>query len=626
MSNRSKKAQYSRSLNNKKSIHIGGKSEKVTPPPLKKPTSVLDNCSTAEIHSLKELIAQRLGCNVLFFRLKQLAECLESDINQFNLDLQIPEEKLSISEKIISSQEHFLCEKSIREFAAANNADFNHTLNYIEKANNIITTNRDHLLNVHSALKQNIVVENILSDDNHVYKDWAAAFSPLLKIIHYMTIKELRLLKQYESYLISVFYITEESKDTSDRIPSNLDLLAICESVIADTFNNCCNFSLILEKIVVQRQFNNGFSKFVKNLNLTASTIIDETRNDQSQQAFFIGVLNDVNTQIREKFTVDNISIPSPDVYVSFDDCFDTNCCSFIDVDKELSQLDLSNDPLLAESLREVYCDFNGLLQKQRIVQKQLIFIDPPMEGMTHDDNSYLTAKMNLLARIELLASINKHINFNWNKQKLNKELFWDQQQLNQELRQKKEQKNDLSPEYGDVKQVYDFLYGIINDDDAFAVFFDESSSLLKYQLSCINLLAKERAFYTNTIAEIGTYLNNLHEAEDVDLGLFKSLLFSLFYQEQVIHLNNITLINNVAENYLYQHLGIVFNIDLASTTANLFKVITRFTRCFIADDYVFARFMVDAYHYKPNKQTELDKLLNEAQLKLNAKLMHLDY
>ena len=84
MSNRSKKAQFSRSLSNKKSIHIGGKSEKVTPPPLKKPTSVLDNCTPEEIRDLKERVAQRNELNVLFFHLKQMADFLEADINQFN--------------------------------------------------------------------------------------------------------------------------------------------------------------------------------------------------------------------------------------------------------------------------------------------------------------------------------------------------------------------------------------------------------------------------------------------------------------------------------------------------------------------------------------------------------------
>ena len=105
MSNRSKKAQFSRSLSNKKSIHIGGKSEKVTPPPLKKPTSVLDNCTPEEIRDLKERVAQRNELNVLFFHLKQMADFLEADINQFNSDLHLANKKLSISEKIISPQE-----------------------------------------------------------------------------------------------------------------------------------------------------------------------------------------------------------------------------------------------------------------------------------------------------------------------------------------------------------------------------------------------------------------------------------------------------------------------------------------------------------------------------------------
>ena len=88
MSHRSKKAQFSRSLKNK-SIHIGGKSEKVTPPPLKKPTSALDNrtATANEMRSLKERIAQRKELNVLFFHLKQMADFLEADINQFKTDL-----------------------------------------------------------------------------------------------------------------------------------------------------------------------------------------------------------------------------------------------------------------------------------------------------------------------------------------------------------------------------------------------------------------------------------------------------------------------------------------------------------------------------------------------------------
>ena len=163
----------------------------------------------------------------------------------------------------------------------------------------------------------------------------------------------------------------------------------------------------------------------------------------------------------------------------------------------------------------------------------------------------------------------------------------------------------------------------IINDQDPFAVFFGDGSPVLAYQLRSIALLAKERAFYANITAEINNCLNNVQQA-DLDPVLFKALSFSLLDQDQGAHLTNIHLIEDVIHNDLHQYLGMVSNIDLAATTANLFKVITRITRCFIADDYAFARFIVDAYHHKPNKQTELDKLLNEAQLKLDAKLGHL--
>ena len=93
MSNRSKKAQFSRSLK-KKSIHIGGKSEKVPPPPLKKPTSVLDNHTANEMRSLKERIAQRKELNILFFQFKQMADFLENDINQFNSDLYLTKSEI----------------------------------------------------------------------------------------------------------------------------------------------------------------------------------------------------------------------------------------------------------------------------------------------------------------------------------------------------------------------------------------------------------------------------------------------------------------------------------------------------------------------------------------------------
>ena len=532
MSNRSKKAQFSRSLK-KKSIHIGGKSEKVTPPPLKKPTSVLDNCSPAEIHRLEDLIEQRLGGNLLFFRLKQMADFLEKDINQFNLDLQIPEQKLSISEKIISPQEHFLCEKNLRETAKlvrrVDHSDYTSTLNYIKEGHNVITT----LLN-----------EFI---DNNVYKDWAAAFLPIFKAIHYMTIKELGWLKQHESYVAYGFNMQKTSNVSLST------LLFLCENVIATTFLSFCQFAPTLKQIVILRQFNNGVS-------------------------------------------VNNMSIPSSDVYVSFDDCFDTNC-STIDVDNELSQLDLRNDPLLEQSLRDVYYDFNGLIHQQRVAQKQAIVIDSPIEGVINDERSYLDVEMEmtLLSKIELLAYINKFVDQNKKKpSKLN-----------------------------DEKLAYDFLHGIINDQDPFAVFFGDGSPVLAYQLRSIALLAKERAFYANITAEINNCLNNVQQA-DLDPVLFKALSFSLLDQDQGAHLTNIHLIEDVIHNDLHQYLGMVSNIDLAATTANLFEVITRITRCFIADDYAFARFIVDAYHHKPNKQTELDKLLNEAQLKLDAKLGHL--
>ena len=626
MSNRSKKAQFSRSLK-KKSIHIGGKSEKVTPPPLKKPTSVLDNCTPEEIRNLKERLAQRNELNVLFFHLKQMANFLEADINQFNSDLHLTNKKLSISEKIISPQEHLICERLARKIVGStyNNTSGFYDLNYIKTAHNIIINSKKDLIEIYEN-KANIIKRMLLDrynyTDNVVYNNWAARLLPILQIQHYMALKELGSLKQYEPCVVSDLFT---SNDFSHALPS---ILIHRGEVVVNSFNITCQFSSALDELLLRKDLIDKATNLAQNLELITK---DET-SDSDNVAFLPELLDSfrtltgTNTPDRKKILDLSVGLaPSPDIYISFDDCFDNNC-SIIDVDKELSQLDLSNDPSLEASLRKVYCDFNELLQQQSIAQKQVTNTDCyiseldalPLEGKRL---FFINKKYLFIAQTEILASATKPV-----------EHLYSDSQNNNNLQQT-----------DDVKQAFVFLNNIINDDDTPPdIFSADVQAVQEYQLRCMALFSKERSFYANLDAlisanvhkQISDCVKTLQQTEfkESTAGFFHQYISSLLVQERAIHSSNVRILSEILDNLdnlikfdnqVYQDLNHISDINQAANTANLFKVITRFLHCFITDDYEFARFIVDAYN-KPSLQFELDKLLNEAQLALTSQIEQL--
>ena len=626
MSNRSKKAQFSRSLK-KKSIHIGGKSEKVTPPPLKKPTSVLDNCTPEEIRNLKERLAQRNELNVLFFHLKQMANFLEADINQFNSDLHLTNKKLSISEKIISPQEHLICERLARKIVGStyNNTSGFYDLNYIKTAHNIIINSKKDLIEIYEN-KANIIKRILLDRYNYtdsvVYNNWAARLLPILQIQHYMALKELGSLKQYEPCVVSDLFT---SNDFSHALPS---ILIHRGEVVVNSFNITCQFSSALEKLLLHKDLIDKATNLAQNLELITK---DET-SDSDNVAFLPELLDSfrtltgTNTPDRKKILDLSVGLaPSPDIYISFDDCFDNNC-SIIDVDKELSQLDLSNDPSLEASLRKVYCDFNELLQQQSIAQKQVTNTDCyiseldalPLEGKRL---FFINKKYLFIAQTEILASATKPV-----------EHLYSDSQNNNNLQQT-----------DDVKQAFVFLNNIINDDDTPPdIFSADVQAVQEYQLRCMALFSKERSFYANLDAlmsanvhkQISDCVKTLQQTEFKEStdGFFHQYISSLLVQERAIHSSNVRILSEILDNLdnldnlikfdnqVYQDLNHISDINQAANTANLFKVITRFLHCFITDDYEFARFIVDAYN-KPAQQSDLDKLLNKAQLALESRI-----
>ena len=626
MSNRSKKAQFSRSLK-KKSIHIGGKSEKVTPPPLKKPTSALNNCTPEEIRNLKERLAQRNELNVLFFHLKQMANFLEADINQFNSDLHLTNKKLSISEKIISPQEHLICERLARKIVGStyNNTSGFYDLNYIKTAHNIIINSKKDLIEIYEN-KANIIKRMLLDrynyTDNVVYNNWAARLLPILQIQHYMALKELGSLKQYEPCVVSDLFT---SNDFSHALPS---ILIHRGEVVVNSFNITCQFSSALDELLLRKDLIDKATNLAQNLELITK---DET-SDSDNVAFLPELLDSfrtltgTNTPDRKKILDLSVGLaPSPDIYISFDDCFDNNC-SIIDVDKELSQLDLSNDPSLEASLRKVYCDFNELLQQQSIAQKQVTNTDCyiseldalPLEGKRL---FFINKKYLFIAQTEILASATKPV-----------EHLYSDSQNNNNLQQT-----------DDVKQAFVFLNNIINDDDTPPdIFSADVQAVQEYQLRCMALFSKERSFYANLDAlisanvhkQISDCVKTLQQTEfkESTAGFFHQYISSLLVQERAIHSSNVRILSEILDNLdnlikfdnqVYQDLNHISDINQAANTANLFKVITRFLHCFITDDYEFARFIVDAYN-KPSLQFELDKLLNEAQLALTSQIEQL--
>ena len=639
MSNRSKKAQFSRSLK-KKSIHIGGKSEKVTPPPLKKPTSVLDNCSPEEIRNLKERLAQREELNVLFFHLKQMADFLEADINQFNSDLHLTNKKLSISEKIISPQEHLICERLARKIVGStyNNTTGFYDLNYIKTAHNIISSSKKNLVEFYED-KSNIIKRMLLDNSydsynytgNVVYNNWAASLLPILQIQHYMALKELGSLKQYEPCVVSDLFT---SNDFSHALPS---ILIHRGEVVVNSFNITCQFSFALDELLLRKDLTDKVTNLAQNLELITKK--DET-SDSDNVAFLSELLdafrNLTGTTTPDRKKILDLSVglaPSPDIYISFDDCFDTNC-SIIDIDKELSQLDLSKDPSLEASLRKVYCDFNELLQQQSIAQKQVTTTDfyiselDALHALPLESKRlfFINKKYLFLAQTEILASATKPVEY----------FYSDSQQNN----------NNLLQQEDDVKQAFVLLNNIINDDDTPPDSFSaDVQAVQEYQLRCMALFSKERSFYANLDAlmsanvhkQISDCVKTLQQTEfkESTAGFFHQYISSLLVQEKAIHSSNMRILSEILDNLdnldnlikfdnqVYQDLNHISDINQAANTANLFKVITRFLHCFITDDYEFARFIVDAYN-KPSLQFELDKLLNEAQLALTSQIEQL--
>ena len=618
MSNRSKKAQFSRSLK-KKSIHIGGKSEKVTPPPLKKPTSALNNCTPEEIRNLKERLAQRNELNVLFFHLKQMANFLEADINQFNSDLHLTNKKLSISEKIISPQEHLICERFARKICNLNKYNDNIPLDFIAD-----TYDFDHIRNSHKIINQTkdsidsaykdsshllmakglLMANGQLSDDfddnnqnniigNIIYNDWAASILPILQVQYYMVIRELRSLKKLEPYILA----------NNDFYHGFIYLGQIVVHGFDTTY---CNFIEDLAEISLKRQFINKAKHCVELLDTIGPLPEDQNilRNIDCVKKEF----HDSN----EALNAATALVPSPDAHVSFDDCFDANC-SVIDIDKELSQIDLSNDPLLAASLREVYCDFNELLQRQRVAQKKATNIDSHITETSHDSRAQLIGQISfIIANNETLAYAAKPA----------EQFYISQQDKNLNLAQ-------LLDDDDDIKKAHNILHAII-DNGMYLPYSSSAvleSAVLEYLINSIALLIKERSFYVNINELIINRINNLHlNLDQVEVGtnLFQNFATILFFQDKAIHFSNAEILtDNLTTEFLRkdspQDFNMIPDINQAADIANLFKVLTRFLHCFIVDDYEFARFIVDAYN-KPSLQFELDKLLKEAQLTLVSK------
>ena len=621
MSLRSKKAQFSRSLK-KKSIHIGGKSEKVTPPPLKKPTSVLDNrtATANEMRRLKERIAQRKELNILFFQFKQMADFLEADINQFNSDLYLANQKLSVSDKIVSPQEHLLCERAARKIVGSTyNNDF-YDLNYIKTNHKLISSTKDSLADLcETTSNTERMLENILfndlyddyNEDNVVYNNWVATLLPILQIQHYMAIQELKSLKRDESCIVSnLFTTTDDLSEVSSR-----------GQIVLDSFHMACDFASTLEQLVIQKDFTDSLAQFAKNINILATMNRDNVE-FHAEQLDPLTEMSDSYKQLMEQKELFDLSIkiaPSPDVYISFDDCFDTNC-STIDVDRELSQLDLSNDPSLAASLRKVYCDFNELLQQQSIAQKQVTTIECPIATLSHEEKFFFIHKKSiLLAESEIFASATKPV----------EKFHYDWQQ------------NDVSEQLDDIEQALVNLNNIIDFDITISDSLSAENSaaaqnIQEYQRSCIALFAKERSFYANIGAQVSAKLGaqirpcvdllpEKEEFNEVNSNFFNHFVALLLIHDKYIHCSNIRVFAEMLDNFDNQsdqdlNLDLIPDINHAANTANLFKVITRFLHCFIYDDYEFARFIVDAYN-KPAQQSDLDKLLNKAQLALESRI-----
>ena len=620
MSNRSKKAQFSRSLK-KKSIHIGGKSEKVTPPPLKKPTSVLDNhtATANEMRSLKERIAQRKELNILFFQFKQMADFLENDINQFNSDLYLTNQKLSVSDKIVSPQEHLLCERAARKVVGStynNNYDF-YDLNYIKTNHKLISSTKDSLYEITSntdRMLARILFNDSYDDyneDNVVYNNWVATLLPILQIQHYMAIQELKSLKRDESCIASnLFTTTDDLSEVSSR-----------GQIVLDSFHMACDFASTLEQLVIQKDFTDSLAQFAENINILATMNRDNVE-FHAELLDPLTEMSDSYKQLMEQKELFDLSIkiaPSPDVYISFDDCFDANC-STIDVDRELSQLDLSNDPSLAASLRKVYCDFNELLQQQSIAQKQVTTIECPIAALSHEEKFFFIHKKSiLLAESEIFASATKPV----------EKFHYDWQQ------------NDFSQQLDDIEQALVNLNNIIDFDITISDSLSAENSaaaqnIQEYQRSCIALFAKERSFYANIGAQVSAKLGaqirpcvdllpEKEEFNEVNSNFFNHFVALLLTHDKCIHCSNIRVFAEILDNFDNQsdqdlNFDLIPDINQAANTANLFKVITRFLHCFIYDDYEFARFIVDAYN-KPAQQSDLDKLLNKAQLALESRI-----
>ena len=474
--------------------------------------------------------------------------------------------------------------------------------------------------------KANIIKRMLLDrynyTDNVVYNNWAARLLPILQIQHYMALKELGSLKQYEPCVVSDLFT---SNDFSHALPS---ILIHRGEVVVNSFNITCQFSSALDELLLRKDLIDKATNLAQNLELINK---DET-SDSDNVAFLPELLDSfrtltgTNTPDRKKILDLSVGLaPSPDIYISFDDCFDNNC-SIIDVDKELSQLDLSNDPSLEASLRKVYCDFNELLQQQSIAQKQVTNTDCyiseldalPLEGKRL---FFINKKYLFIAQTEILASATKPV-----------EHLYSDSQNNNNLQQT-----------DDVKQAFVFLNNIINDDDTPPdIFSADVQAVQEYQLRCMALFSKERSFYANLDAlisanvhkQISDCVKTLQQTEfkESTAGFFHQYISSLLVQERAIHSSNVRILSEILDNLdnlikfdnqVYQDLNHISDINQAANTANLFKVITRFLHCFITDDYEFARFIVDAYN-KPSQQFELDKLLNEAQLALTSQIEQL--
>ena len=157
---------------------------------------------------------------------------------------------------------------------------------------------------------------------NVVYNNWAASLLPILQIQHYMALKELGSLKQYEPCVVSDLFT---SNDFSHALPS---ILIHRGEVVVNSFNITCQFSSALDELLLRKDLTDKVTNLAQNLELITKK--DET-SDSDNVAFLSELLdsfrNLTGTTTPDRKKILDLSVglaPSPDIYISFDDCFDT--------------------------------------------------------------------------------------------------------------------------------------------------------------------------------------------------------------------------------------------------------------------------------------------------------------